>query len=300
MKERLTISEMAQLRGMTTETLRHYDRIDLFKPQFVDPHTGYRYYSIFQYEVLGTIKELREIGMNTAEIKQYFNERNIRNSTELLAAKHEELIQKVKELIALEENVRDKLQFLRGLLAEAEEETEAEACAADSLGDKRRPRVVFRHLERRKLFTLRQKINSNLELCYGVLGLENQLTETAPILASNRLGVLLSQDDLEARRFESPSMIFVVAKRSTAVAKQHLVHIPEGMFACIRYYGELWNRSESLALLCSELEKQGYVITGDALQIMQVDITITDNPSEVMFEIQVPVGRHKEEQQPKD
>ncbi|MFD6443172.1 MerR family DNA-binding transcriptional regulator [Peribacillus sp. NPDC060186] len=34
---------MAKLRGMTAETLRHYDRIDLFKPQYIDPHSGYRY-----------------------------------------------------------------------------------------------------------------------------------------------------------------------------------------------------------------------------------------------------------------
>ncbi|MEH7531769.1 MerR family DNA-binding transcriptional regulator, partial [Priestia megaterium] len=47
---------MAKLRGVTTETLRHYDRIGLFKPFYVDENTGYRYYSIFQYEVLGTIK----------------------------------------------------------------------------------------------------------------------------------------------------------------------------------------------------------------------------------------------------
>ncbi|SDW57806.1 MerR family transcriptional regulator [Paenibacillus sp. CF384] len=274
MKERLSISEMAQLRGISAETLRHYDRIDLFKPQYVDPHTGYRYYSIFQYEVLGTIKELRQLGMNTNEVKQYFNERNIKNSTEILAAKHEELVHKLNEMKALEENIRDKLAFLREIIAEADS-----------------PAVIIRQLGRRKLFTLHQKINSNLELCYGVLGLENRLTETAPLLASNRLGVLLSQENLEARRFESPSTIFVVAKRAASVPKENLITIPAGSFACIRYYGELWNRSESLDALCRKLEEDDYEITGNALQIMQVDITITDNPSEVMFEIQVPIQK---------
>ncbi|QHW34334.1 MerR family transcriptional regulator [Paenibacillus rhizovicinus] len=279
MKERLSISEMAQLRGISAETLRHYDRIGLFNPQFVDPQTGYRYYSIFQYEVLGTIKELRQLGMTTTEIKQYFSERNIRNSAELLAAKHAELVRKLEELTALEENVRDKLTFLQEILSEED-----------------RSAIMFRMIERRRLFTLHQQINSNLELCYGVLGLENRLTETAPILASNRLGVLLSRDSLEAGRFESPSTIFVVAKRATAVQKSNLIVVPAGMFACIRYYGELWNRSDSLAALLGELERQGFEMTGDALQIMQVDITITDNPSEVMFEIQVPVRKRAESQ----
>ena len=48
--ELLSISEMARLRKVTTETLRHYDRIGLFTPSYISPDTGYRYYSFMQYE----------------------------------------------------------------------------------------------------------------------------------------------------------------------------------------------------------------------------------------------------------
>lgn len=102
---------MAKLRGMTTETLRHYDRINLFKPQYIDSHSGYRYYSIFQYEVLGTIKELRQLGMSTDEIKDYFNERNFSKSLDILKVKHEDLVSKLNELTDLEENVQKKLNI---------------------------------------------------------------------------------------------------------------------------------------------------------------------------------------------
>ena len=62
-KELYTVSEFAKLRNLTAETLRHYDRIGLLKPAYIDPETNYRYYSIFQYEKLGTIKELRQLGV---------------------------------------------------------------------------------------------------------------------------------------------------------------------------------------------------------------------------------------------
>lgn len=274
MKERLTISEMARLRGLTTETLRHYDRIGLFKPQHVDPLSGYRYYSIFQYEILGTIKELRQIGMTSDEIKQYFNHRNIKQSAELLKIKHAELVAKLNELTDLEENIREKIAYLD------------EVIQGENL-----PAVMFRELKSRKLMTRNERINSNLELCYGVIGLENMLTEKAPILASNRLGVLIEQGDLLAGKFEEPSVIFVVAKAKAKIQKPYLRIIPAGLFACIRYHGELSNRGESLRYLSELLEFSSYMITGDALQIMQVDITITDNPNEVMFEIQVPVRK---------
>ncbi|MGZ9817639.1 MerR family transcriptional regulator [Peribacillus simplex] len=275
MKEKLTISEMAKLRGMTAETLRHYDRIDLFKPQYIDPNSGYRYYSIFQYEVLGTIKELRQLGMSTDEIKDYFNERNFSKSLDILKAKHADLVSKLNELTDLEENIREKIVYLDHVAREKELQT-----------------VMFREIGRRKLITLNEKINNNLELCYGVIRLENMLAEKTPILASNRLGILIQEADLRAKRFEEPSVIFVVAKSKEKIPKQYQRIVPAGLFACTRYNGELlWNRSESLSKILDYLDEGGYQITGDALQIMHVDITITDKPNEITFEIQVPVQK---------
>ncbi|MFJ7509269.1 MerR family transcriptional regulator [Peribacillus simplex] len=275
MKEKLTISEMAKLRGMTAETLRHYDRIDLFKPQYIDPNSGYRYYSIFQYEVLGTIKELRQLGMSTDEIKDYFNERNFSKSLDILKAKHADLVSKLNELTDLEENIREKIVYLDHVAREKELQT-----------------VMFREIGRRKLITLNEKINNNLELCYGVIRLENMLAEKTPILASNRLGILIQEADLRAKRFEEPSVIFVVAKSKEKIPKQYQRIVPAGLFACTRYNGELlWNRSESLSKILDYLDEGGYRITGDALQIMHVDITITDKPNEITFEIQVPVQK---------
>jgi len=275
LKEMLTISEIAKLRGMTTEALRHYDRIDLFKPKFVDPETGYRYYSIFQYEILGTIKELRQIGMSTDEIKQYFNQRNFKKSSEILKAKHAELVSKLKELTEIEVNIKEKIAYLDNISRkEAFQE------------------IIFREIKSRKLITLNEKINSNLELCYSIIRLETMLTEKAPILASNRLGIIIEEEDLKDKRFEEPSVIFVVAKKDEKIQKKYLKLIPEGLFACIRYNGELLrNRSKSLNKLFTYLHETGYRISGDALQIMVVDITVTDNPNEVMFEIQVPVKK---------
>ncbi|KAA0966323.1 MerR family transcriptional regulator [Sporosarcina sp. ANT_H38] len=275
MKEKLTIGEMAKLRGVTTEALRHYDRIDLFKPQFVDPQSGYRYYSIFQYEILGTIKELRQLQMTTDEIKEYFNERNFSKSLDILKNKHNELVLKLKELNELEESIRGKIIYLE----QVEKESDLQ-------------KVVFRKMKSRQLLTLNEKINTNFELCYGVLNLENMLSEKTPILASNRLGIIIEEMNLKLERFEEPSTIFIVAKNKEDIPNTYQKTIPGGLFACIRYNGELLtSRSESLREILHHLDANNYQITGDALQIMHSDITITDKPNEITFEIQVPVRK---------
>jgi MerR family transcriptional activator of bmr gene len=69
MKNYFSISQTAKIVGMTTETLRHYDRIDLVKPSKTDEWTGYRYYSQQEIIKLNTIRALRCMDLTLTEIK---------------------------------------------------------------------------------------------------------------------------------------------------------------------------------------------------------------------------------------
>ena len=64
MKAYLSITQLGKIKHITTETLRHYDRIGLFTPGYIDPDTRYRYYSLDQIEQIDTILELRDMGMS--------------------------------------------------------------------------------------------------------------------------------------------------------------------------------------------------------------------------------------------
>ncbi|HFI0695936.1 TPA: MerR family transcriptional regulator [Streptococcus suis] len=56
--------------GVTSETLRHYDRIGLLKP-YSQNESGVCFYHVEQYEKLSTIKELKSLGLTLAEIKDF-------------------------------------------------------------------------------------------------------------------------------------------------------------------------------------------------------------------------------------
>ncbi len=70
MKDYFSISQTAKIVEMTTETLRHYDRIGLVKPCKVDEWTGYRYYSQQEIVRLNTIRALRCMDIALSEIKE--------------------------------------------------------------------------------------------------------------------------------------------------------------------------------------------------------------------------------------
>ena len=64
MKEYYRIGETASLMGITTQTLRFYDKIGLVKPIKIDPRTGYRYYAYEQFHFIDRIKYLQSLGSN--------------------------------------------------------------------------------------------------------------------------------------------------------------------------------------------------------------------------------------------
>ena len=59
----LKIGQFAWLSQVTTETLRHYDRLELLIPDQIDPVNGYRYYSLSQLPRLNRILALKDLGL---------------------------------------------------------------------------------------------------------------------------------------------------------------------------------------------------------------------------------------------
>jgi len=62
------VGEFARLAGVSAKVLRTYDAAGLFAPAWVDPASGYRYYSPAQLPKLRRILALRDVGLSRAEI----------------------------------------------------------------------------------------------------------------------------------------------------------------------------------------------------------------------------------------
>lgn len=186
-KDLLSITELAKLRRVTSETLRYYDRIGLLKPVYTDPATKYRYYSIRQYERLGTIKELRQLGMSVESILDYFHDRNVKKSTDILMHHYQLLQEEIRQKMLLSKTLSRKLLFLKEL---------AEPPVSD---------VVFEcRFPKRYMITFGEEAGGPREHAYAFTKLERYLDETAPILASDRVGVYADERLLEKARTTFP------------------------------------------------------------------------------------------------
>ena len=79
-----SIGEVSKLFHISVSSLRHYENVGLFHPEYTSPDTGYRYYGPEQFEVLNTIRYLRALDMPLAEIEDFLKNKDISNREEKL------------------------------------------------------------------------------------------------------------------------------------------------------------------------------------------------------------------------
>lgn len=100
MKELYSIGDTAKLMGISVQTLRNYSNLNLLNPEYIDPDTGYRYFSFKQFHYIDRIKYLRNLGLPLSEIEDILTDKKadkIISCLEVQKNRVEEEMKKIKE-----------------------------------------------------------------------------------------------------------------------------------------------------------------------------------------------------------
>ncbi|WP_373601015.1 MerR family transcriptional regulator [Paraclostridium bifermentans] len=110
----LTIGQMAKLNNISVQTLRHYEKVELLKPSYTNENTGYRYYSMKDFNTIDLIKQCKAMGMSLEEIKEVTNNYTSLESIEDILNNQKMIIdEKIKEL----ENIKKKIGYMKDTIA---------------------------------------------------------------------------------------------------------------------------------------------------------------------------------------
>lgn len=105
----LSIGQMGKLNNLSVQTLRHYEKVGILKPSYINEDTGYRYYSMKDFNTIDLIKQCKAMGLSLEEIKEVINNyTSLESIVDILGNQKEIIAQKIKEL----ENVKNKVEFL--------------------------------------------------------------------------------------------------------------------------------------------------------------------------------------------
>jgi effector-binding domain-containing protein len=91
----LPIGRFSTLTRLSIKTLRYYDEINLLKPSFIDEETGYRYYSLSQYNHAEQIRLLRSLDVSLADIRNILEEEDKEQVKTLINYHRKKIIDKM-------------------------------------------------------------------------------------------------------------------------------------------------------------------------------------------------------------
>lgn len=92
----LSIGEAAKLKNVSIKALRYYEKLGIFNPAYIDPQSGYRYYSPAQLFDLDVILTCGELGIPLKHILDYQTEQGTIDLRQLLIEGSELAEQKIK------------------------------------------------------------------------------------------------------------------------------------------------------------------------------------------------------------
>ena len=269
-REIYTISDFAKMTGVSTDTLRYYDKINLFKPTNIDSKTGYRYYTLKEFEEIGEIQTLQKLGVSLKEIKHHLENKTFFSSYMLLSKQYADIDRKIAELTQLKSYLSEKLSTLE-----------------DVMNNNSDDEIVLKEIDERIGYGTRINCKDYSEI----------KTESARIIekyrkslfVSNSYAIFIPKEDILKRKFNAHyyCVIFDIEKDEAEPFEK--LTFSKGLYATIRYNGTTFERSDSMIKLVDYIEQNHYKIIGDALQICVIDENITNIDAEKINEIQIPI-----------
>jgi DNA-binding transcriptional MerR regulator len=114
MPDTLPIGDFSRATNLSVKTLRYYHRVGLLEPVHVDPHTGYRRYTIDQIPTAQIIRRFRDLDMPIEQVQSML-------ATPDLAARNELIAEHLTRLEAGLVHTQAAVASLRNLLRPAAE-----------------------------------------------------------------------------------------------------------------------------------------------------------------------------------
>lgn len=273
-KELFQIGEVAKLFNVSVSTLRHYEKIGLLIPEYIDVKTGYRYYGTSQFECLNTIRYLRVLDMPLDKISAFLKNRKLDNIKSILEKQKSEIVRKRMELEIIEKKLDNRL-----------------CCLEDALNSELDAIKIQKNPPQRIAWIRRKiTIEANLDLEVPIRHFENEKQETVVFLG--KIGVGISEQNLREKNFSSYDRVFLILDKEDKYVGETTV-LPENDSVVIRFCGTHGEACGYYEKLTGFIDNNGMEIAGFSSEITMIDYGYTNETDKFVTEIQIPVKYKK-------
>lgn len=280
MEDYFSIGELSSYQNISKQTLIFYDKIGLFRPAYVDPGNGYRYYSASQLDELDTILILKKCGLSLQAIKELLEHYTTENSLRVLTQQVQVLDRQMEELRMVRSRLAQRCVQLEraGLHREGGDQPRVERLPAQLL--------LIRPVE--PPFTLRE-ISIATKQCFA-----QAFQEQLPIYFQS--GVTVPLERIRAGRYTEASAAFLPIEGTDRA--ENLLQLPEGLGASIYHRGDYLSIGRSYRRLLEFCQAEKLEIRSDSYEFCINDYITTGDESEYLTKIVFYVERKEKHGEP--
>ncbi|WP_138303969.1 MULTISPECIES: MerR family transcriptional regulator [Eubacteriales] len=271
----LTTGQFASLCGTTKETLFHYDRIGILKPDRVG-NNGYRYYTAVQFYDFDLIQTMKYTGSSLEDIRKCIRNFDTGYFLEMFREKQRRIKEEQK-----------KLEELSGFMQELVQITE-EALDA-RYGVPRTERDGEEHLLVTD-FGYREWDSSNAPA--RLLGEHIRKCEACSIRNHAFVGSIILRETLEKKEMKESFLFTKIPENIWAdewCKREDVRRKPAGTFASVMHKGPYNSFGKSIEKLMKFIERESLKIAGDCYVYDMISYIAGAGEEDYVVKIKVPV-----------
>ncbi len=272
-----SISKMAQLHGITRQTLIYYDKIGLLHPARVDDR-GCRFYSSDQMPFLREICFLKNMNIPLKMVEESIKGRNTDTVIRLLQNQIEQLETQQMELERMKKTLQGRLSLYQ---------------RADG-NENVREKIYVEHIPKRRALLIkwpdREMDATLLHMCYVEA---DECLKNMDLSGIGEFGALLRRESLKAEDplKEAGSLFFLPPD---APETEGEIEIPEGDYVCMLSCGMPY-RLAAAYQLWSACREQKLKTEGDLINVCLLDGTFhSDKMKEDLCQLQLKIRESTE------
>ena len=273
------IGEFSKIAQVSGRLLRYYDGIGLLSPDFIDPQTGYRYYSAHQLPRLNRILVLKELGLSLEQVARLLDQDTstdeIRGMLTLRKAQ-------------IEQSVQEEMTRLH--------EVEARLEQIDAYGQVLEPNVVLKSIPTQQFLALREVLPGIGARRRLVQSLSTVVPRVVEPHSLGHIAIVTHSPvyDPEALDVEIGYLLIGKAPKSVRLSQKYVLTMRElpavDTMATFAYEGRISDLHRGHGTLGTWVEQKNWHIIGIGREIL-IQLPGSDAEDDVLVEIQLPVSK---------
>lgn len=256
----LSTGELAQMLGVTKQTVIYYDKIGLISPS-KRGDKKYRYYTLEQADELDSILTFRNLGVPIQTLKEYLAVRNADKCIELLRKQKEQVDVEIQKL----DKIRKKIEGRQRIIEQVAGVTDFE-------------KVEFTTKDQEWYMMEPCILTDDKSYMQSFIAICNRSKELQ-IDFENPICSIITRDDLLEESYKKVSCFGIKIPKKLKKEGLNILEKPAGTYASTYHKGSYETLPYAYERLMKDITDKGYIVCGNAYE-MDLLSTLTNTDSE--------------------